>query len=205
MNTFLFHGQLVHLTAPNPETDPEALARWQRDSEFLRLLDSEPAVALSASQHKTDMEERGQRENSFPFIIRELADDRAIGFVGLWLNQWTHGDAWMGIGLGDREYWGKGYGTDALRVILRYGFTELNLHRVSLGVFEYNPRAIRVYEKAGFVVEGRSRQDAHRDGRFWDSLWMGILREEWEQVAGRLPLAGLRPERGGKSKVESGM
>ena len=191
MNTTLFHGELVRLVAPNPETDAEAAARWQRDAEFLRLVDSEPALPLSASQNKADMEARLARENSFSFVIRTLADDRPIGFAGLWV-QWTHGDASMGIGLGEREYWGKGYGADAVRALLRYGFAELNLRRVSLGVFEYNPRAIRAYEKAGFVREGRTRQDARRDGRYWDSFWMGILREEWEGSAG------------GKSKVEGG-
>ncbi|MGQ0601025.1 MAG: GNAT family N-acetyltransferase, partial [Anaerolineales bacterium] len=62
-----------------------------------------------------------------------------------------------------------------------YGFTELNLHRVSLGVFSYNGRAVRSYEKAGFRIEGRSRQAVSRDGQRFDDVWMGILREEWEQ------------------------
>ena len=65
-------------------------------------------------------------------------------------------------------------------VLLRYAFAELNLRRVSLSVFEYNPRAMRSYEKAGFVVEGRRRQALNRDGRRWDVIHMGILREEWE-------------------------
>ena len=65
--------------------------------------------------------------------------------------------------------------------LLRFAFTELNLRRVSLTVYEYNPRAIRSYEKAGFVVEGRVRQCLNRDGRRWDMLCMGILKEAWEQ------------------------
>ncbi len=87
----------------------------------------------------------------------------------------------MGIGIGEREYWGNGYGTDAMRAILHFAFTELNLYRVSLNVFEYNPRAIRSYEKAGFVAEGRQRQVLNRDGRRWDVIYMGILHEEWER------------------------
>jgi RimJ/RimL family protein N-acetyltransferase len=95
--------------------------------------------------------------------------------------QWTHGDTFVGIGIGEPDYRGKGYGTDAMRVILRFAFMELNLHRVSLDVFEYNPRAIRSYEKAGFVIEGRKRRVVNRDGRRWDDIYMGILREEWER------------------------
>ena len=85
----------------------------------------------------------------------------------------------MGIGLGEREYWGKGYGTDTMRLAVRYAFMELNLNRVTLNVFEYNPRAIRCYEKAGFRHEGRQRQFLNRNGRRWDVLEMGILRDEW--------------------------
>jgi RimJ/RimL family protein N-acetyltransferase len=66
-----------------------------------------------------------------------------------------------------------------MQVILRYAFQELNLRRVSLDTFEYNPRAIRSYEKAGFVHEGRVRKFLLREGRRWDMLFMGILREEW--------------------------
>ena len=182
MNTPLFHGELVRLTAANPETDAEVVTGWSRDSEFLRLLDDEAARPWLLKSVKKDMEE--ESSDGFQFMIRTVAEDRLIGFVGLHRSiRWAQGDAWVGIGIGDRAYWGKGYGTDAMRVLLRYAFTELNLHRVTLGVFEYNARAIRSYEKAGFVVEGRSRQEMLRDGRRWDALTMGILREDWQWIS----------------------
>jgi RimJ/RimL family protein N-acetyltransferase len=112
-------------------------------------------------------------------MIRMLNSDRLIGGVGLWLESWAHGEAWVGIGIGDRDFWGSGYGTDAMGLILRYAFTELNLRRVSLEVFAHNPRAIRSYEKAGFRREGVIRSDCRRDGQRWDSVFMGILRDEW--------------------------
>ncbi len=122
--------------------------------------------------------EKGPQAGRYPFHIRTLADDRLIGFIGLGVDL-IHSDAWVGIGIGERDAWGKGYGTDAMQICLRYAFLELGLQRVSLGVFEYNPRAQRSYEKAGFQLEGRTRQDVLRDGKRFDSLWMGILREEW--------------------------
>jgi RimJ/RimL family protein N-acetyltransferase len=186
MNNHLFHGQLVRLTAADSEADAEAMARWSRDSEYLRLLDSDPAMPESAKQRKASIVEwmEHERPNSFGFMIRTLADDRLIGFVGLGGIDGPNGDGFVGIGIGEPEYRGNGYGTDAMRVILRFAFAELNLHRVSLDVFEYNLRAIRSYEKAGFVVEGRERQVLHRDGRRWDVIYMGILRKEWEQLYG---------------------
>ena len=108
-----------------------------------------------------------------------LEDDRLIGYIGLEGDIFPHGEAFVGIGIGERELWGKGYGTDAMKVILRYAFQELNLRRVSLDTFEYNPRAIRSYEKAGFVHEGRAEDFLYREGRRWDLIFMGILREEW--------------------------
>lgn len=116
----------------------------------------------------------------FFFIILTLAGDKPIGVIELSGLDWTAGDAFLGIGLGERQYWGQGYGSDALEILLRYAFRELGLRRVSLTVFEYNPRAIHTYEKAGFQNEGRLRQWLNRDGRRWDLLVMGILRQEWE-------------------------
>jgi RimJ/RimL family protein N-acetyltransferase len=177
MNALLLRGELVRLAALNLEADAEGFARWSRDSEYLRLLDSMPARPESNRQFTQNLTE-WLASHDFLFAVRALADDRLLGFMELEGLRWAHGDAWVGIGLGEREYWGRGYGTDAMRVMLRFAFTELNLRRVSLTVYEYNRRAIRSYEKAGFVVEGRVRQCLNRDGQWWDMLCMGILKEE---------------------------
>ncbi len=180
MNTNLFTGDLVHLTAEDPETAGKALAGWGRDSEYMHLQDFGPLQLWSAKKIQAWREnglERSEQGTSF-FGVRTIQEDRLIGFIHLVGVSWTHGDTWMGIGLGDREYWGKGYGTDAIRVILSYVFTELNLRRVSLVVFAYNPRAIKSYQKAGFKVEGRLRQHLARDGQRYDMIFMGLLREE---------------------------
>jgi RimJ/RimL family protein N-acetyltransferase len=180
----LFHGELVRLTAADAERDAQTMAAWSRDSEYGRMLDSDPALPKSVKSTQDNITRwlETDRPDGLGFVIRTLADDRLIGFVGLNGIRWKDGDAFVGIGIGEREYWGNGYGTDAMRVLLRYAFTELNLHRVSLNVFEYNPRAIRSYEKAGFIVEGRERLVLWRDGRRYDVIGMGILRPEWEQL-----------------------
>jgi RimJ/RimL family protein N-acetyltransferase len=179
MNGNLLCGDLVRLTQEEPEVQARLESQWSADSEYSRLLDWDPARRFSPKSAQKWIEKHFERETSFAFTIRTLADDRVIGIIGLDGILWTHGDCFVGIGLGERSYWGKGYGTDAMRIILRYAFTELNLRRVTLDVFEYNLRGVRSYEKAGFVIEGRERQVIRREGRYWDLIFMGILREDW--------------------------
>ena len=183
MNTLL-QGELVRLVAANAEKDAELLARWSHDSEYARQLDSDPARPQSVKRAKEDIQKWMENESpdSFGFMIRTLADDRLIGFIGLDGIRWTHGDTFVGIGIGDPEYRGNGYGTDAMRVILGYGFLGLNLSRVTLTVFGYNERAIKSYLKVGFKEEGRLRQWMLRDEKRDDLVYMGILRAEWERM-----------------------
>jgi RimJ/RimL family protein N-acetyltransferase len=177
----LFRGELVRLTSEEPEIRAKREVQWQRDTEFHRLADSDPSELNSEKKIKAWIEknvERGFDSTRYPFSIRTLDDDKLIGFVGLWL-ELVHSEAWIGIGIGERDYWGKGYGTDAMKLALQYAFMELGMQRVSLGLYEHNVRALKSYEKAGFKLEGRTRQDMLREGRRTDTLWMGILRAEW--------------------------
>jgi len=121
------------------------------------------------------------------FGIRTLAEDKLIGELGLDVVNWPGREAFVGLGIGETEYWSKGYGTDVMNVLLRFAFMEINVRRVSLGVFEYNPRAIHSYEKVGFRHEGSMRRLLKREGRRWDNLFMGILREEWLELNTSVP------------------
>ena len=180
----LFTGDLVRLTAEEPEVVARASTRWSRNSAYQRFLDTEPAQLWSAEQFQKWAEKDIETKSiqGIGFNIRTLEDDRLIGFVAVVAIQWHHGDAWVGIGIGESDDWGKGYGTDAMRIIQRYAFSELNLHRLSLGVFSYNQRAIRSYVKAGFKHEGYNRESVNRDGKRGNDLYMGILHSEWEQL-----------------------
>ncbi|MCE9645604.1 MAG: GNAT family N-acetyltransferase [Chloroflexi bacterium] len=176
----IYRGSLVRLADESPEMMAKAHTQWDRDTEQHRLADSEPAQLWSEKKIKEFLEKREKNNSqSFRFAIRTLADDQLIGGVGLWVSSWSHADTWLGISIGDRRYWGKGYGTDAMRLAVQYAFVELNLRRVSLGLHAYNERALRTYQKVGFKLEGRMRGEGLRDGVRFDSLWMGILREEW--------------------------
>jgi RimJ/RimL family protein N-acetyltransferase len=175
----LFRGKLVRLAKDEPEVLAKAYSRWDRDSEFRRLLDDRAAILWSSNKIAEWVKEDDESQKNIHFNLHTLEDDRLIGFISLFVVWKFQGDAWVGIGLGERKDWGKGYGTDAMQIILRYAFGELNLHRVSLGVHAYNPRAIRSYQKSGFVIEGVERKVVNREGTRHDAVIMGILREEW--------------------------
>lgn len=183
----VLRGKLIRLSAFDPEEMSKAFARWHCNSEYQRLLNASARGLLSSKAELKWMEEEiGERSSgSYFFSIRTLTDDKLIGEIGLDVVSWSGRDAFVGLGIGETEYWSKGYGTDAMNVLLRFAFTEVNLKRVTLTVFEYNPRAIRSYEKAGFLHEGRKRLLLNREGRRWDELYMGVLREEWMEQDGQ--------------------
>lgn len=175
----MWQGERVRLTAFT-KSDAAVMARWNDDAGFQRLLDAMHARPHSAEEIEKRIEEWPKDERSVRFAVRARADDALIGYVALEDALWSHGVAWLSIGIGDREQWGKGYGREAMALILRYGFHELNLHRVQLTVFQYNERAVALYEKLGFRREGVYREFMQRDGKRFDMYLYGLLRREWE-------------------------
>jgi RimJ/RimL family protein N-acetyltransferase len=183
MNSIL-QGKSVRLSAIDPEELGKAGSNWSRDSEIDRLLESGaaslPSVKAVQDSLKKDLEK--EEAKTFWFSIRRREDDLLLGDMVLDVVHWNTGDAFVGVVIGEREQWGKGLGTEAMKLLLEFAFTEVNLRRVTLTVFGYNPRAIRSYEKAGFRHEGRLRQTLLREGKRWDMLYMGILRDEWLEM-----------------------
>ena len=187
----IFTGKLVRLSAFDPEEMSKAFTRWSLNSEYVRLLNSSAHRMQSAKSTAKWMEKEVEEQSpaSYFFSIRTRSEDKLIGEIGLDVVNWAGRDAFVGLGIGETEYWNKGYGTDVMNVLLRFAFTEINLRRVTLTVFEYNPRAIRSYEKTGFRHEGRMRKVLNKEGRRWDMLYMGILREEWMDLNNYAPSA----------------
>lgn len=173
----LFSGKLVKLSAPKQE-DNEIMVSWFEDPEYLRNVDTDIARPKSMEELAG---EGSSNSNNFYFRLRSLLDDRLIGFVVIHSIEWNNRAGSLAIGIGNAENRNKGYGSDALQLILRYAFLELNLNRVGLDVIEYNKGAIRAYEKAGFKIEGRMRSSVLRDGKSFDRVLMGILRSEWDE------------------------
>jgi RimJ/RimL family protein N-acetyltransferase len=118
------------------------------------------------------------RKNDHIFAI-EAEDGAHIGQMGLHGVDYENRRAVLGIGIGEKDYWGRGYGTDAIQALLGWAFDHLNLNRVGLHVYDFNQRAIRCYEKCGFRREGVVRQAWYVGGQYHDEVVMGILRDEF--------------------------
>lgn len=185
----LFESERLRLAPPDPEKDAELESKWTHDPDYQRLISAQPVRPLSPDQIKKKYEEaeKEKKHNQFVFALRTRADDRLIGFARLDHIEWNHAHGGLSLGIASPDDRRQGYGTEALRLLLRYAFDELNLHRLTITVFEYNTAALSFFEKAGFVVEVRRRQALQRDGKRWDWLHLGLLREEWEKRASSKP------------------
>lgn len=173
----LLDGEMVRLTAITKDDLPQ-LTVWFGDVGFQRLLRADRVFPLTLQDEEEWFESARKNSNAANFAVRALDDDRLLGTCSAMLFQWQARHCMVGIAMGEGAQ-GKGYGTDAMRVLLRYIFLELNMNRAALEVFSYNTRAIRSYEKVGFTHEGAQREMLYRDGVYYDMLVMSILRREW--------------------------
>jgi RimJ/RimL family protein N-acetyltransferase len=185
--TQLFEGQDIRFGPIDYDKDPEVESRWTHNAEFMRLYELDPARPLSPAILKKQYEKLEKRmeeeKNFYHFMIRTKADDRLIGKAVIARVEWTNGNGQIRIGIGSAEDRCKGYGTQAMRMLLRFAFAELNLFRVSADVPEYNTGAMALVRKFGFVEEVRRRQALERDARRWDLFVFGLLKDEWLSLA----------------------
>ncbi len=138
-------------------------------------------VTLARLQAQFDEELHGKSEhNRVSFAIE--ADNKCIGGITLFNFDQIARTCELGVGIGDRAYWGRGYGRDAIRTLLDYAFRLRNIHKVYLAIYSNNERAIRCYRACGFVEEGRQRKQAWVNGEYVDVILMGLLREEWKAL-----------------------
>ncbi len=167
----MLKGDLVTLR-PVETGDYSALAAYANDLQIELLGGGDPPVPRSAASVDEFWRRRAQDKDSIDFAI--AVADKLIGQCGL-----THLDpaaqtAELGITIGEREYWGRGYGRDAVRLLIEYAFRIRNMRKVWLRVQANNARAIRSYESVGFVEEGRQRAQVWCDGEYVDLVYMGL-------------------------------
>ncbi|MCL5097384.1 MAG: GNAT family N-acetyltransferase [Candidatus Omnitrophica bacterium] len=161
-------------------SDLPTFVRWVNDPEVLHGVSMFQPMSLAREEKWFEaMLSRPPEEQVLVIEIKKGTKWMPIGTCGFHGINWRDSHAEMGILIGEKKYWGKGYGQEAMTLLMSHGFDTLNLHRLELKVFEDNPRAIHAYEKIGLVHEGRLRQAEYSDGAYKDVLLMGMLRSEW--------------------------
>lgn len=187
IQTQLFEGRDIRFGPIDYEKDPEIESKWTHNSGFMRMYEINPARPLSAAIVKKQYEKLEKQveedKNLYHFMIRAKEDDRLIGKAVIQWVEWTNGNAWVHLGIGSVDDQRKGYGTQALSMLVRFAFAELNLFRLSARIPEYNQAALALFSKFGFVEEVRRRQALDRDGRRWDLIVFGLLNSEWQNQA----------------------
>ncbi|MCJ7535026.1 MAG: GNAT family protein [Anaerolineales bacterium] len=177
----MIYGDRIRLRHVERDDLPQ-FVEWLNDSRVARGLSIHIPLSMDEEERwygqmlKSPNEER-------PLCIEAKQEDgwRLIGNSGFFSIDWRCRSGEFGIFIGDTAIWDQGYGTEVVRLILQHGFCTLNLHRIFLRVFADNLRAIRVYEKVGFIHEGRQRQAEYHDGQFCDVIFMSMLRPEWDE------------------------
>jgi RimJ/RimL family protein N-acetyltransferase len=171
-------GDRVRLRSVRDDDLP-TLAKWEMDAGRMVTLANRVAPPSEAAAKERIAKWSANEGDSLGFSIETLDDPAVlVGNCGLWGASAKERCVSIGIAFG-REHTGRGYGTDAMRVIVDYGFRELGLHRIELTVAPFNPAGIRAYEKAGFAEEGRRREAVWHDGRWYDEVLMSVLEHEW--------------------------
>jgi len=167
---------------PIRRSDLTDLVRWFNNQEVTQYLGQYLPMTEMAEQKW--IEDLGTaRATSHVVLMIEVTDgngNKPIGDVGLAnINAKDH-SATFGIAIGEKDFWSKGYGTEAARLVVNYGFEQLNLHRITSGAISFNERSLRMHRRIGFREEGRQREALFRNGRFHDLVMFGILRDEWK-------------------------
>ncbi len=161
---------------------------WINDPEVRQGISA--FLPLSMAREERWFEEvlkRPIEEHPFALEIQQDKKWMLVGSCEIFDIDWISRRGEIGIMIGDKRQWNKGYGTETMRLMLKHGFETLNLNRLYLKVYDTNPRAIRAYEKTGFVLEARLREAHFADGLYHDDLIMSVLRSEWDTIKKSTP------------------
>lgn len=174
----LFESSRIRLRKMTKE-DTELYHKWRNDLEVMQStspsLDIYPLEATKEFVENVMLGSHAAKS----YIMVERENETPIGVLSLINIDFKNRNTECIIDIGEKEYWGKGYGKEGLKLLLDFAFYEMNLHRVSLKVFSFNERAIRLYTKIGFQKEGVSRQSLFRNGQWYDVIHMGLLQDDY--------------------------
>ncbi len=175
----MIYGKRIRLRAPEKGDVPRFTA-WLNDPEVRQGLSMYLPLSIAEEERWFEnMLQQPANEHPLTIEVRQGESWIPIGNCGFMNIEWRNRASEVGIFIGEKSFWNQGYGTETMRLLLEHGFQTLNLNRIFLRVFGNNARAIRSYEKAGFIHEGRMRQAEYQAGAYIDVLLMSVLRSEW--------------------------
>ena len=170
-------GERIYLSPRNVE-DVEIFTEWMNDFYITDYI-GRSHQTITLQEEKAYLEKEQNNKNVFAII--DLKTDEIIGNIGLHEINNINRTATLGVFIGNKNYWSKGYGTEAIQLILDFGFNYLNLNNIDLALMEFNQRALKCYEKCGFKEIGRKRKCNFINGKYYDSILMDILAEEFTE------------------------
>jgi RimJ/RimL family protein N-acetyltransferase len=175
----MLEGHTV-LLRPVKREDIRLLLKWYNDPEVTQYIARYLPTTETAAANWIEELARTKSNTDVAFVVEAgiAGLEEAIGDCGLTQIDHRNQRAELSVVIGQKHLWGKGYGTEAARLLIEYGFGELSLHRVTSLVLEFNERSIMLHRKLGFREEGRVRQSVFKRGRFWDTVVFGLLKEE---------------------------
>lgn len=175
----IIYGKRIRLRAVERE-DVKKFHEWVNDPEVTQGLQMYLPMSMVDEENWFERVSKGDpKEKPLAIEIRKGKNWKMIGNCGVFGISSTNRSAELGIMIGAKEEWNRGYGAEAMTLLLRHCFETLNLNRACLRVYEENVRAVRSYEKAGFVLEGRQREAVYKRGKYDNILFMSVLRSEW--------------------------
>ncbi len=175
--TYFLDGDLIYLREIRTSDADGNYFRWMNDTEITRYLESRFSSHSVEDLDNYISKLQGDKDNVFLAIITKSSDQH-IGNIKLGPINWNHGRAEIGLVVGDKSYWGKGVGTEAIRLVTNYAFNDLNLHKLTAGCYSVNIGSGRAFEKAGFVQEGCRKDHCHLDDKYIDLILFGLVRTQ---------------------------
>lgn len=173
-------GKKVILRPRRKELDLENCWRWINDPEIAPFIQIVPPIDFKSEEEWFDGV--GKDGNNKVFVIVDKENGKPIGNMGLHNIDWVHRFAVSGALIGEKEYWGKGYGTDAKMLLLNYAFNTLGLRKVCSSVYDFNSRSLDYNKHCGYKVEGVLRKQRFKAGKYCDEILVAVFREDWEPI-----------------------
>jgi len=175
---FFLKGKKVVLRPICKETDLDSIYRWINDPEVNKYVEGYLPMTKEAEAEWIDR----MSKNEDIILAMETLEGRHIGSMGMHNIKWKDRTATTGAMIGEKDCWGKGYGTDAKMIFLNYAFNTLNLRKISSSVFSFNKRSIAYSLKCGYEVEGVLKRQKFVNGRYYDEVLLGVFKEGWRSL-----------------------